>query len=140
MKNGLFTTTPCEKTHGASEMRLHNRHQKQKFIKRRLCWVLDGISKVLFILSCSRGTKPSIRMSNVLTLHHSIIIYSVHFKTIWMEKHSIQMRLSKMSWFSFLPLRTKLSAKAELWSWMKDGKRASNKMVNTQLISVCYLY
>ena len=37
----------------------------------------------------------------VLTLHHPIIIYSVYFKTIWMEKHSIQMRLSKMSWFSF---------------------------------------
>ena len=35
--------------------------------------------------------------SIVLTLHHSINIYSVHFKTIRMEKHSIQMRLSKMS-------------------------------------------
>ena len=43
-----------------------------------------------------------------------IIIYTVYFITIWMEKHSIQMRLSKMSWFSFSPLRTKLSTKAEL--------------------------
>ena len=37
----------------------------------------------------------------VLTLHHPIIIYFVHFKIIWMDKHSIEMRLSKMSWFSF---------------------------------------
>ena len=27
----------CEKDHGASEMSLHNRHQKPIFIKRRLC-------------------------------------------------------------------------------------------------------
>ena len=50
---------------------------------------------------------------------------------ILIKKHSIQMRLSKMSWFSFLPLKTKLSTKAELWSWLRDGKRSSNKMVNT---------
>ena len=67
----------------------------------------------------------------VLTLHHPIIIYSVHFKTIWMKKHSILMTLSKMSWFSFLPIRTKLSTKVELWSWLEDGKRSSHKIVNT---------
>ena len=35
--NGLFTITSCEKDHEASEMSLHNRHQKPIFIKRRLC-------------------------------------------------------------------------------------------------------
>ena len=31
----------------------------------------------------------------------------------------------------FVPLRTKLSTKAEFWRWLKDGKRSSKKMVNT---------
>ena len=64
-ENGLFTITSCNKDHGASEMGLRNRHQKPIFIKRRLCWVFDRISKVLFILSCCQGTKLSIRMSTV---------------------------------------------------------------------------
>ena len=46
---------------------------------------------------------------------------------MWIVKQSIQMSLSKMSWFSFFPLGSKLSTKAELWSWLKYGKRASNK-------------
>ena len=37
------------------------------------------------------------------------------------------MRLSKMSWFSFLPLWIKLSTKMELWSWRKGGERSSTK-------------
>ena len=47
------------------------------------------------------------------------------------EKIFYSNKAVKISWFSFLPLRTKLSTKAELWSWLKDGKRSSNKMANT---------
>ena len=49
MKNGLFTIRSCEKDDGASEMSLHNRHQKRIFIKRRLCWVFSGIPKVCIV-------------------------------------------------------------------------------------------
>ena len=47
MKNGLFAITSCEKDHGASDMILHNRHQKLIFIKRRVMlsawWDFKGI-------------------------------------------------------------------------------------------------
>ena len=41
------------------------RYRKPIFIKRRLGWVFGGISKVLFILSCSQGIKLSIRMTTI---------------------------------------------------------------------------
>ena len=43
----VLTITSCEKDHGTSEMSIHNRHQEQIFIKRRLCCVFGGISKVI---------------------------------------------------------------------------------------------
>ena len=39
--------------------------------------------------------------------------------------------LENVSTDQFLPPRTKLSTEAELWTWLKDGKRSSNEMVNT---------
>ena len=45
----------------------YKRDIRQIFIKRRLFWVFGWISKVLFILSCSQGTKLSIPMSSFVS-------------------------------------------------------------------------
>ena len=38
---------------------------------------------------------------------------------------------AKNDLIQFFASKTKLSRQAELWSWLKDGKRSLNKMVNT---------
>ena len=73
-----------------------------------------------------------------LTFNCQTIIYFEVYKAFKMVKISVIKMILSHTWF--LLIRTRSSMSAELQSYHKEGKRSSNKMEDSWLIKVHFLY